>query len=285
MAIPQEEHAFLQRILAGDRAGLEELIGLHQPYLFNFVQRMVLNKEDAADAAQEIWIKAITHLSEFQGKSAFRTWLTRIAINHVLNMKRGKLEEAVTTFTDYGKALDSMPSADPLVAGLDQFDLPLLIEEVKIGCMAGMLLCLNREQRLVLVLGEIFGATDQEGAELLDITPANFRQKLTRARKDLYSFMNDKCGLINQTNPCRCSKKAKAFIDMGWVDPKAMKFADRRLQSIRAAAETKNDDLCDIMDRQYGDLFRDHPFHEAPDRRQLLSALLGDAQVKQILDL
>ena len=75
-----------------------------------------------------------------------------------------------------------------------------------------MLLCLDREQRLIYVLGEIFGVTDTVGAELLDTSPDNFRQRLARARRDLHSFMNDKCGLVNQANPCRCARKTAGFI-------------------------------------------------------------------------
>jgi hypothetical protein len=50
-----------------------------------------------------------------------------------------------------------------------------------------MLLCLDREQRLVYVLGEIFDVTDVVGAEILEITPENFRQRLARTRRDLHS--------------------------------------------------------------------------------------------------
>jgi DNA-directed RNA polymerase specialized sigma24 family protein len=59
------------------------------------------------------------------------------------------------------------------------------------------------EQRIVYVLGEIFGATDRLGAELLDISRDSFRQKLARARRDLCNFMQDKCGLVKASNPCR----------------------------------------------------------------------------------
>jgi DNA-directed RNA polymerase specialized sigma24 family protein len=54
-----------------------------------------------------------------------------------------------------------------------------------------MLLCLNREQRLAYILGEIFGVTDAGGAELLETSRDNFRQKLSRARRDLHNFLQD----------------------------------------------------------------------------------------------
>ena len=48
---------------------------------------------------------------------------------------------------------------------------------------------------------------------------AAFRKRLQRAPADLTAFMNDKCGLINEANLCRCEKKTRAFMDAGWLDP------------------------------------------------------------------
>jgi hypothetical protein len=85
----------------------------------------------------------------------------------------------------------------------------------------GMLLCLDREQRLIYILGEILDVTDAVGAELLEISRENFRQQLARARRDLHSFMNDRCGLVNRSNPCRCAKKTRGFMQAGYVDPES----------------------------------------------------------------
>jgi RNA polymerase sigma factor (sigma-70 family) len=53
---------------------------------------MLHHPQDAEDATQEILIKVLTRLSSFEGRSSFRTWLYRIVVNHVLNMKRGQEE-------------------------------------------------------------------------------------------------------------------------------------------------------------------------------------------------
>ena len=63
--------------------------------------------------------------------------------------------------------------------------------------MSGMLLCLDREQRLAFIVGAIFGVSDTVAADVLEISPDNFRQRLARARRELRNFMNDKCGLVN----------------------------------------------------------------------------------------
>jgi hypothetical protein len=62
---------------------------------------------------------------------------------------------------------------------------------------------------LVYILGEIFGVTDVVGAELLEISRDNFRQKLSRARRDLHSFMQDRCGLVNAANPVAARRRRR----------------------------------------------------------------------------
>src|SRR6202011_3343732 len=89
-------------------------------------------------------------------------------------------------------------------------DTDLLVTEAMISCTSGMLLCLDREQRLTFILGAILGVSDTVAAELLEITPDNFRQRLARARRDLRNFMNDKCGLVNHANPCRLPRRPVA---------------------------------------------------------------------------
>src|SRR5213596_131010 len=90
----------------GDRAALEQLVLRHQAWVYNIAVRMVFHPQDAEEVTQEVLVKVITKLSTFKGESNFRTWLYRIAANHVLNMKRRSAEARVTTFADFGAAID-----------------------------------------------------------------------------------------------------------------------------------------------------------------------------------
>ena len=76
----------------GDRAALEKLVLRHQAWIYNIAVRMVFQPHDAEEVTQEVLVKVITKLSTFKGESKFRTWLYRIAANHVLNMKRRSAE-------------------------------------------------------------------------------------------------------------------------------------------------------------------------------------------------
>ena len=84
--------SLVERAKGGDKAALDELIRRHQAWIYNIALRMVWEPRDAEDVTQEVLIKVITRLSHFEGKSKFRTWLYRIVINHVINMKARRHE-------------------------------------------------------------------------------------------------------------------------------------------------------------------------------------------------
>lgn len=131
---------------------------------------------------------------------------------------------------------------------------------------------------------EIFGVTDGVGAELLETSRENFRQKLARARRDLHTFLHDKCGLVNTTNPCRCAKKTQGFIKAGYVDPHNVRFAREHVTRVRDLAEKKSEDL-NALDKAYATLHRDHPFQEPADFVVSLRALIDGAGFKSMLEL
>src|SRR5258708_2184009 len=234
-----EDQSLVLRARSGDHQALEDLVQRHQTWIYNIAIRMLHHPQDAEDVTQEILIKVLTRLSSFEGRSSFRTWLYRIVVNHVLNMKRGQVEvrHASIDFASYGAALDATPDLDLADLKATSAETDLLVTEEMLSCTLGMLLCLDREQRLTFILGAVFEVSDTVAAEVLEITPDNFRQRLARARRDLRNFMNDKCGLVNQANPCRCAKKTRAFIQPGHGDPQNLLFARARLCQVSAAEE------------------------------------------------
>ena len=268
-----EDQYLVQCVQLGSKEALELLVARHQRWIYNIALRMVCLPQDAEDATQEILIKLLTKLSTFRGESQFRTWLYRLVVNHLLNLKRARAEDKTMTFEDYGRELDSTPEEDMAAPASQRPDARLLIEEAKIGCTSAMLLCLDRAQRLVYVLGEIFGVTDRVGAELLDISRDSFRQKLARARRDLYNFMQGKCGLVKASNPCRCAKKMQGFIQLGYLDPQHLLFARERMVQVREVAEKRSEHLDALYDA-YAEIHRNHPFHDSPDFVASLRALI-----------
>ena len=273
----------IDKALKGSSKSLEQLIKRHQHYIYNVALKMVLSPFDAEDITQEVLIKVVTKLSQFEGKSDFRTWLYRITFNHFLKMKKYWLEDTIVSFEDYGNDLQNIKDVElTKEEELSQFE---LIKEAKLSCMMGMLLCLNREQRLVYILGEIFEADHNIGSELLDISKSNFRKRLERARKDLYQFMNNKCGLINKDNPCRCSRKTSGFIKSGWVDRDKMKFNSNYVASIFEVINKKNENLNLLLENEYAELFKSTPFQEKEHSEKLMLNIFADKKIRDTFNL
>src|SRR5262245_10793191 len=269
----------------GARAALESLGLRHQAWSYNIAVRMVFRPQDAEEVTQEVLVKVITRLGTFKGESSFRTWLYRIAANHVLNMKRRSAESRVTTFADYGAAIDRTPDLDLPDPKSVPVSLPLLVEEAKNGCTMGMLLCLDRKQRLIFTLGAVLGASDSVGGEVLQMSADNFRQCLARARRDLHSFMNGQCGLLNTDNPCRCPKKTRGFIEAGHVDPRHLLFVPQHVERVRDIAPATVREIEDVVEGQHAAIFRDHPFLQPADQVGWLRRLLQSEGVRGALHL
>jgi RNA polymerase sigma factor (sigma-70 family) len=279
----EEDSELIALAKEGSSSALETLIKKHQHYIYNVALKFALSPFDAEDITQEVLIKVITHLANFNGESNFRTWLYRITFNHFMKMKKYSLENYITTFENYGAELEQMQ--DEELSAMEKAEMEVFIEDAKIGCMSGMLLCLSREQRLVYILGEIFSIDHNIGSQMLDISKDNFRQKLSRARRDLYNFMNNKCGLVNKNNPCRCDKKTKAFIKAGWVDEKNIKFNTSYIKKISEIAAEKSNELCELNDIEYSNLFKEHPFQEKEHRIKILNYLQNENKIKTIFNL
>jgi RNA polymerase sigma factor (sigma-70 family) len=278
----EEEAAFVKLAVNGDRKAAEKLIIAHQLFIYNLALKMTKNPEDAEDLTQEVFIKALTALSKFEGKSKFRTWLYRIAVNHFLNTKKRKSELISTDIETFFDWVDTIPDYD--FSEQEQAELAETIEDLRISCTTGMLLCLDREQRVIFILGEMFNIDHNLGAEIMGITAGNFRIKLMRVRKDFYNWMNKRCGLINLANPCRCAKKTKAFIDAGIVDPNNLKFNTRYKKRIYDLAQKQATPIVNEMEDLHRKIFKQDPFQDLPSSHRIVDEVLNNDLLKQILN-
>lgn len=215
----------------GDKIALESVINSINDLVYNLSLKMLLYPDDAKDATQEILIKVLTHLSTFNQKSTFKTWVYRVATNYLLTQKKKSSKHFAMPFEDYENLIDSGHS-DVVSYSKNEGELSLLEEEVKMSCTHGLLLCLKDIDRMVYILAEILEFTSVEGAKILDINSDNFRQKLSRSRSKIRNFLTNKCGLANPQNPCRCTKKIDFLIDQDIVNPNELRFAHFSNRSI-----------------------------------------------------
>jgi RNA polymerase sigma factor (sigma-70 family) len=176
--MPRTLEDLARQAIGGDREALDLLVRALQGDVYGLALRMLWNREDAEDATQEILVRTVTRLAQFDFRSKLKTWVYRIAVNYLLDVKKSPVEQVRLNFQRFGDDLvDGLSSGGPADS-----ERSLLVEEVKIGCTLGMLQCLDRPHRLAYVLGEILDLSGPDSAEALEIPPELFRKRLQHAR-------------------------------------------------------------------------------------------------------
>lgn len=277
-----QDQELIQKALAGDKKALNDLVAIHQPFIYNVAWKYTNNPEEAKDLSQEVLIKVITKLSTFKGNSSFKTWVYRIVVNQFLQTKRRPMEDRWASFDDFAHELNAIPSPD--LSPEEEIEQELRTKTARTRCMSGMLMCLTREQRLIYILGDVFNLDHHVGAEVFGVSKQNYRVKLSRTRKEFHAFMNQQCGLVKLSNPCRCSKKAKAMEAAGKMQTDAKLFDPQFTATIAAYAEKVGDEVADIVDRKYIDFFQKHPTKEDFDADTVIHEIINDEGLHKYFD-
>jgi RNA polymerase sigma-70 factor, ECF subfamily len=178
------DEELLRRHAAGDRQALEELFRRYRQPAFRVAQRLLGNEADALDAVQEGFVKALTHLQSFQGRSSFKTWLLRVVSNAALDLgrQRGRRE---TLNLDAAVAAeltgDQLAIASASAQGLEQADLRGVLDQA--------LATLSEAQRQTFVLFADAELTYREVADVLGISIGTVMSRLFYARQKLRAFL------------------------------------------------------------------------------------------------
>jgi RNA polymerase sigma-70 factor, ECF subfamily len=173
---PAAEAALLRAGQAGDRAALERLVTLHKRPLYTLCRGILANADDAEDAAQETFLRALRALPRFRGDATFRTWLFRIAVNVCLQWKAAARREADSRSGepwDEGIAPPAPDSASPERIALRHLQ---VMEALR---------SLLPRHRAILLLRELEGWSVPEIAAALHWNEKRVRNELYKARRAL----------------------------------------------------------------------------------------------------
>jgi hypothetical protein len=97
--------------------------------------------------------------------------------------------------------------------------------------------------------------------------------------------MNNQCGLVNKSNPCRCPKKTKGFIEQGHVDPYHLRFVPLHVERVKDVAAETVREIENVVHREYAAIYRDQPFLQPPDEIGWLRGMLENQEVRTALHL
>lgn len=186
-----------------------------QGTIYHLAMRMLVDPENALEATQEILILVVTKLSTFRGESAFNTWVYRVATNYLLTASSIIRKEQGLTFELFKEDLESGLTTNPESGAEDK----IMLNQLRVSCTMAMLLCLDLKHRVSYVLGDILEFEHQEASEVLGISKANFRQRLSRARREVVAFTSQNCGIISKGAKCSCPKRLATAKAIGRISP------------------------------------------------------------------
>ncbi|PIV19571.1 MAG: RNA polymerase subunit sigma-24 [Elusimicrobia bacterium CG03_land_8_20_14_0_80_50_18] len=174
----------------GDKNAFGELVKRHEGKVYALGFRFMKNREDAADVMQDTFLQAYRKLGSFEGKSAFSTWLYRIAVNICLMRKRKKKLEYVS----FDSAIESESGGDDIKREpVDWSDEPLELADKKqvrekiekaLSKMPG-------EYREVVVLRDMDGFSNNAVADMLKISLPAVKSRLHKGRMYLRKELSD----------------------------------------------------------------------------------------------
>ena len=182
----EQEALTVQRVLYGNADEYEKLVLEYQKNVYNLALRMTGNPEDAADMAQEAFIKAYNSLPNFRGDSKFSVWLYRIVSNVCLDFLRSKSRKPTLSLSmedDDGEETQ-LDIADESQSPERIFERAMTRDAVRRGLAA-----LTPEYRQILILRELQGMSYEEIAAVLGLESGTVKSRIFRARKKLCAFL------------------------------------------------------------------------------------------------
>lgn len=274
----EEIQALVEQATAGDKKALEALAAGVQDMVFNLSLRMLGTFADAEDAAQDILLKMITHLSSFRGDSAFTTWVFRIAVNHLKNYKKHMFARFPLSFEYYGDDIENGKIQD--VPDLTQnVEKDLLAEELKMSCTNVMLQCLDPESRCIFILGTMFQLDSRIAGEILEMTPEAYRQRLSRVRRKMADFLGQYCGEYGGGR-CKCKGRVNYAIQNHRIHPLKLDYTTASEIPVQTIVDVKN--AMEEIDGLSQDFSFCKPYRSPERTRNLIQEFLDSTQLSVI---
>jgi RNA polymerase sigma-70 factor (ECF subfamily) len=179
---PREDIQHIEEVLKGNMSAYAVLVDRYQDMIFTIAMKIMQNREDAEEVAQDTFVKAYKKLSAFRQESRFSTWLYRIAYNEAISRKRlKKLPEVELNEEVTGSVPEN--EIEEEVKGLDRYEQRRAVDLV--------LKKLPERDRLMIRLYYNEGIRVSEISEIMEMSESNVKVRLHRLRKKIYEELNE----------------------------------------------------------------------------------------------
>ena len=166
------DEELVKLVVAGDRDLFAAIYERYYWRVFRMAYGMTGNHASAEDLTQEIFMRAYQRLKDFRGRSAFSTWLYRVAVNHSLNYRRHHTESREES--------DTQTEVQPVAAGSAEAE---VMREQMSAQVHRALLTLKPKLRMIVILKDIEGLSYEEIAQRTDCSMGTVASRLNRSRK------------------------------------------------------------------------------------------------------
>ena len=184
--VDKTDYDLVLAVIQGEMAAFDMLLGRYKNLVYSVVLRMINDREEANDQAQEVFIKIYRNLEKYSPEYKFSTWVIRIATNHVIDFRRRTKNEAQTA------QLETMQQ-DLYAAELSPEDACIAREQSRM--LVDMIEKLPDMYKLPIVLYHQQGLSYQEISEIVNEPMSKVKNRIFRARKILKeNLMNLKRG-------------------------------------------------------------------------------------------
>lgn len=174
-----DELILIEKAKKGDKAAFEELVRLHEQNVYNLALKLLKNREDALDAAQEAFIKAWINIDSFRGDSKFSVWIYRLTYNTCLDaLRKMKKGEIISLTSEDDEAEKDIPDETPTP------EEEVLRQETRRSVRRAVEE-LPEEYRRILVMREFTEMTYAEISSVTGLNEGTVKSRLSRARAKL----------------------------------------------------------------------------------------------------
>jgi RNA polymerase sigma factor (sigma-70 family) len=204
---------FIQQLRDHDEGSFSLLFHKYGEKIYNLAYRMTGNEEDASDITQGTFLQVYRHIDSFRGESQLYTWIFAIARNECLHVLKTRKQLSFVSFEEMIQ--DAVRVVMP--SGIAESEKAQLANQVKEGCLTGLIRCLSFNQRTAFVLHVLLHLSIVDVAEILDKSETATRVLIHRARLNLKKFLCKNCSLYDSANFCKCENLIGFSLKHAWI--------------------------------------------------------------------
>ena len=176
----QDDQYYIERVLRGDANAFAGIVNKHKNYIFSIIFKILQNREDSEEIAQDVFLKVYQSLQSFQGKSKFSTWIYRIAYNAAISKSRKKHFDTISM----DDVRPDLQPSEEMITGMMRKD-----EAEQTDLLKFVVASLPEEDQLLITLFYQMDNSIEDISEITGLSVSNVKVRLHRIRKKLYIEM------------------------------------------------------------------------------------------------